>query len=454
MKHLFALNKYIYRYRGRFALGILFVLVSNIFGLLSPVVIRYAIDLVSERLSFYYLVEGTEVTSGFRASVATVLLIFGITILLFSILRGVFMFFMRQTIIVASRHVEYDLKNDIYRHYQELSTSFFKRNQTGDLMTRATEDVSKVRMYVGPAIMYSANLIIMVILVITAMLRVNAELTFYVLIPLPFLSISIFVVNSIIQKRQTAIQQQLSKLTSMAQESYSGIRVIRSYVQEHQLLKFFRGESEEMKRRALHLVRTEAFFFPLMLLLVGISTIITVYAGGRGVIAGKISAGNIAEFVIYINMLTWPVTAIGWVASMVVTAEASQKRINEFLETKPEIKNEGTLEKKISGSVVFDSVSFTYPVTGIVALKSVSFGINPGEVIAIVGKTGSGKSTIAEMLLRTYEPSSGKILVDGEPLNRFDLASLRSQIGYVPQDVFLFSESVAANIAFGSLDRK
>ncbi len=428
----------------------MFIILSNAFGVLAPIVIRHAIDLVNDNLSFYFLIDGSSLTGQYQSHISLVLLIFGLTILALSLLRGLFTFFMRQTIIVVSRHIEYDLKNEIYAHYQKLSLAFYKRNQTGDLMNRATEDVSKVRMYVGPGLMYAINLIVLFIMVIATMIQVNAELTFYVLLPLPFLSVSIYVVNSIIQKRQTEIQQQLSSLTSIAQESYSGIRVIKSFVQEKQLLKYFEKESELMKQKAMKLVKTEAYFFPLMLLLIGLSTIITIYVGGRGVISGKISPGNIAEFVIYINMLTWPVTAIGWVASIVQTAEVSQKRINEFLHIQPEIKDEGQLIKEIEGSVEFRNVDFTYPVTGIHALRDVSFTVNPGQRIAIIGRTGSGKSTIADMLLRTYEPDKGKVLIDKNEIESYSLGFLRNQIGYVPQDIFLFSDSIANNISFGS----
>jgi ATP-binding cassette subfamily B protein len=361
------------------------------------------------------------------------------------------MFFMRQTLIIMSRHIEYDLRNKIYDHYQRLDQGFYKRNNTGDLMSRVAEDVSRVRMYLGPAIMYSLNTFVLFVMVIGVMISVNPELTMYVLIPLPVLSLSIYYVSNLINKRSEKIQRQLSFLTTIAQEVYSGIRVIKSYVQEKNYGRYFTQESEEYKERYLELARVQALFFPLMLLLIGLSTIITVYVGGIQVVEGKITAGNIAEFVIYVNMLTWPVTSIGWVVSIIQRAAASQKRINEFLDTEPQIYNQpGAGPHHLKGAIEFRHVSFTYPDTGVEALKDVSFKLEPGQKMAIVGRTGAGKSTIADLLAHIFEPTEGEILLDGKNIKDIKLQSLRQQIGYVPQDVFLFSDSVQRNIAFGT----
>ncbi|MEX2588664.1 MAG: ABC transporter ATP-binding protein [Chitinophagales bacterium] len=430
-------------------LGILFVSVSNYFGVLSPRIIRYSFDLVKENIGFYRLFNGLSIQEEFYSVFGTALMFFGLIVLLLAVLKGLFMFFMRQTIIVMSRFIEYDLKNEIYRHYQFLSTAFYRRNNTGDLMSRISEDVSRVRMYLGPAIMYSINLVVLFVLVISAMIAVNPKLTFYVLTPLPILSISIYYINNLINKRSEAIQQKLSKLTTEAQEVYSGIRVIKSFVQEKQILGFFDKESEEYKEKALKLARVEAFFFPMMLMLIGISTILTIYIGGIQVIQGVITPGNVAEFVIYVNMLTWPVTSIGWVASIIQRAAASQKRINEFLDTPPEISSKNPSAFQLKGAIAFKNVSFTYPDTGIRALRDIEFELKPGEKMAVVGKTGSGKSTVAELMMRMYDTTSGEILIDKSPVKDLNLDALRAQIAYVPQDVFLFSDTIENNISFG-----
>ncbi|MEX0811530.1 MAG: ABC transporter ATP-binding protein [Chitinophagales bacterium] len=449
MKHLFFFNKYFRKYKFRLLLGILFVSVSNYFGVLSPRIIRYSFDLVKENIGFYRLFNGLSIQEEFYSVFGTALMFFGLIVLLLAVLKGLFMFFMRQTIIVMSRFIEYDLKNEIYRHYQFLSTAFYRRNNTGDLMSRISEDVSRVRMYLGPAIMYSINLVVLFVLVISAMIAVNPKLTFYVLTPLPILSISIYYINNLINKRSEAIQQKLSKLTTEAQEVYSGIRVIKSFVQEKQILGFFDKESEEYKEKALKLARVEAFFFPMMLMLIGISTILTIYIGGIQVIQGVITPGNVAEFVIYVNMLTWPVTSIGWVASIIQRAAASQKRINEFLDTPPEISSKNPSAFQLKGAIAFKNVSFTYPDTGIRALRDIEFELKPGEKMAVVGKTGSGKSTVAELLMRMYDATSGEILIDKTPVKDLNLDALRAQIAYVPQDVFLFSDTIENNISFG-----
>lgn len=449
MKHLFYLNKYFKKYKLRLLLGVFFVAISNYFGVLSPQIIRYSFDLVKENIGFYRLFKGLSIQEEFYSVFGVALMFFGFIVLLLAVLKGVFMFFMRQTIIVMSRLIEYDLKNEIYNHYQVLTTAFYRRNNTGDLMSRISEDVSRVRMYLGPAIMYSINLVVLFVLVISSMIAVNPRLTLYVLIPLPILSISIYYINNLINKRSEAIQQKLSKLTTEAQEVYSGIRVIKSFVQENQILGFFDKESEEYKVKALKLARVEAFFFPMMLMLIGVSTILTIYIGGIQVIQGVITPGNVAEFVIYVNMLTWPVTSIGWVASIIQRAAASQKRINEFLKTEPEITSTEHSAFELDGNIAFNNVSFVYPDTGIKALKNVDFELKPGEKMAVVGKTGSGKSTISELLMRMYDVTEGEILIDGKPIENLNLDSLRSQIAYVPQDVFLFSDTIANNIGFG-----
>jgi ATP-binding cassette subfamily B protein len=365
------------------------------------------------------------------------------------------MFFMRQTIIVMSRLIEYDMRKEIFGHYETLDLAFYKRNSTGDLMSRISEDVSKVRMFLGPTILYGLDLIFLFVLAISSMLSVSVELTLWSLLPLPFLSISIYWVSTIINRRSEKIQQQLATLTSTAQEVYSGIRVVKSYVQEEAMGDWFARQSEEFRQKSLKLIRIDAFFFPLMSLLIGVSIVITIYVGGLLAVAGKVTAGNIAEFVIYINMLTWPVTAIGWIASLTQQAAASQKRINEFLQTKPTITNAlapanaAAASKALQGHIEFRNVSFVYPDTGIKALENVSFELLPGQKMAIVGRTGSGKTTIADLLVRMYDPSEGQILMDGVDLRAHDLANLRRRVGYVPQDVFLFSDTVFGNIAFG-----
>lgn len=452
MKHLLSLNKYFYNYKWLLILGFFFVISSNVFSILPPQAIRYAFDLVKDNIAYHRLYDGFSLQNDFYGVFSQAIMFFGITVLSLAIIRGILMFFMRQTIIVMSRHIEYDLRNDIYTHYQQLDTAFYKRNRTGDLMSRVTEDVNRVRMYLGPAIMYSINLTTMIVITLAAMLQVNVELTLYVLLPLPLLAISIYFVNTLTHRRSEAIQKQLSKLTSTAQEAFSGIRVIKAYSQESAIIDHFAEESNTYKERTLSMARVQAFFAPLMVLLIGLSTILTIYIGGKQVIAGSITAGNIAEFVIYVGMLMWPVTSIGWTASLIQRADASQKRINEFLHTKPHIVNSPNAQTlPLDGYLAFDNVSFTYPDTGIQALKNISFTLKAGERLAIVGRTGAGKSSIAELLARKYEPESGQILFNNNlvPIQKIDLASLRSQIGYVPQDVFLFSDTIANNIAFG-----
>ncbi|MEQ9305423.1 MAG: ABC transporter ATP-binding protein, partial [Marinoscillum sp.] len=367
-----------------------------------------------------------------------------------ALLRGVFLFFMRQTIIVMSRHIEYDLKNEIYEHYQTLPLSFYRRNNTGDLMARISEDVSQVRMYIGPAFMFGINLLTLFLMVIPYMISINPTLTLYSLLPLPVLSLSIYFVSNIINKRSTEIQESLSGLSTYVQEAFSGIRVIKAFVREEEVAKNFETESDEYRDRSLKLAFVQALFMPLIMALIGLSVILTVWIGSIQVFNGEVSTGNIAEFIIYVNMLTWPVTALGWITSIIQRAAASQRRINEFLDTKTDIISEKDIEREIDGHIVFDDVSFTYPDSGIQALKNVSFEVRPGESIAIVGTTGSGKSTIANMVCRLYDIDSGRLEVDNIGVKEYNISSLRSQVGYVPQDVFLFSDTIENNIAFGN----
>lgn len=407
-------------------------------------------DMVVNKISEFTGLEDGMIKDSMMSRVGWDLAYFGLLTLVYALLMGVFMYFMRQTIIVMSRLIENDLRSEIFAHYERLHLAFYKKNNTGDLMSRVTEDVSKVRMYIGPAVMYGINLIFMMVMIIYAMLQVNVKLTLYSLIPLPILSFSIYYVTSIINKRSEAIQKQLSVMNSLAQEVYSGIRVVKSYVQEDAMGKFFAEEAEKYKQKSLRMVTVDAWFRPLMVILIGMSTIITVYVGGLLMIKGEISAGNIAEFIIFINMLTWPVTSIGWVASIIQQSAASQKRINEFLKTKAAILPDNSIAPKtIEGVVEFKNVSFVYPDTGIQALKNLSFNLKKGEKLAIVGRTGSGKTTVADLMLRMYDVENGEILIDGIDIKKHNLSALREQTGYVPQDVFLFSDTVANNISFG-----
>lgn len=449
MKELAYLNKFFFKYRWKLLPGVVFVIISNFFAVLPAQIIRLAFDLVTENIALYRLFNGFERQELILEIFGTSLLFFGALVLVLALIRGLFLFFMRQTIILTSRHIEFDLKNEIYHHYQKLSLAFYRRNNTGDLMNRVTEDVSRVRMYVGPAIMYTINTIVLFILIIVAMVNVNLKLAIYSLLPLPFLAITIYFVNSIINSKSEKIQQRLSTLSSFVQETFSGIRVVKSYVKEDSIRKGFANESEQYKNESMALVKVQAFFFPIMLLMVGLSTIITIYIGGLEVMDGKISAGNIAEFIVYVNQLTFPVTALGWVTTLIQRAAASQKRINEFLKTTPEIINPNPNPFQVNGNISFENVSFTYPDTGIEALKNISFDIKKGELLAIIGRTGSGKSTIANLVMRMYDVDSGAINIDGSDLKHLNLESYRSQTGLVPQEVFLFSDTIARNIAFG-----
>lgn len=453
MGHLAALNKYFVKYKWRLLLGMLFVTISNLFAVIPPVVVRNVLDEVQSNINTYHLIENNPLAKDFQGYIFNMVFWNGLLLLGLALLRGVFMFFMRQTIIVMSRFIEYDQKNEIYKHYQELHLQFYKSHFTGDLMNRISEDVSRVRMYTGPAIMYSTNLIVLSGMAIWGMLRVSPTMTMYVVIPLPILALTIYLVNRIIFKKSENIQAQLSDLTTTAQETYSGIRVIKSFVQEKSMLRFFNKTSEDYKKSAINLSLTEAIYFPSMNFFIGLSMLSTVFIGGYLAIQGKISVGNIAEFVIYINLLMFPISSIGWVASMVQRASASQKRINEFLQTQPEIISPSSpVATQITGAVNFDHITFTYPHTGITALKDFDLNIKAGEKIVVIGKTGSGKSTLAHLLLRMYDAQKGKLLLDNEPIQHFDLRALRQQIAYAPQDTYLFSDTIYNNIKFGKDD--
>ena len=452
MNELKHLNKYFLKYKWHLLFGMIFVCINNIAGVYPPRIIRHAFNLVKENITYYQLFDGFALQSEYYQLFSYGLIVFGVVVLLLALIKGVFMFLMRQTIIVMSRHIEYDLKNEIYEKYQNLSTAFYKRNQTGDLMSRVSEDVSKVRMFVGPAIMYSINLTVLSLMIIIAMLSVSVKLTLMVLLPLPILSISIYYVNSIINKKSEEIQKQLSEITSVAQETYSGIRVVKSYVQEESVKNHFSIESELYKSKSLSLAKVQAMFQPLMVFLIGLSTIMTIYFGGIEVINGTISQGNIAEFVIYVSMLRWPVTAIGWIATIIQTAAASQKRINAFLNEEVDIVSNTSDNTILKGGIEFKDVNFVYPDTGIKAINGISFRVNPGDKVAIVGHTGCGKTTIADLLVRMYDVNNGSILLDGKEIKDINLTQLRKQIAYVPQDVFMFSDSVTNNIVFGKND--
>lgn len=503
MKHLKAVNKYFWKYRWRFLLGLIFVILSNYFRILTPQVTGYVVNSVEKELRNRVsgantaaqhsaaVREGSSTVegegAGQQAAAQTVtrdardtanydilvrkfirvldtnhssfgrkVVVCGITLLVLALISGFFLFLMRQTIIVMSRHIEYDQKKEIYAHYQQLDTNFYKTHSTGDLMSRMAEDVSRVRMYTGPAMMYLANLLVTIGFSLFFMLKKDALLSLYVLTPLPILALTIYYVNNIINKRSEHIQALLSNLTTNAQESYSGIRVIKSFVQEKAMLRFFSHNSEEYRKNAVGLARIESIYFPSMGLMIGLSTLLAIMIGGIYVIYGRHNAdiGTITEFVIYITMLTFPVSAIGWVASMVQRASASQKRLNEFLDTEPAIRNPAVIvSQQLQGNISFQGVDFTYPNTGIHALKEFNLEIRKGEKVVIIGRTGSGKTTIAQLLLRMYDPDKGRILMDNTDLRQLDLQDMRRQISYVPQDVFLFSDTVSGNIQFG-LDKK
>lgn len=450
MKALAYLNKYLVKYKWYLIGGTLFTITSNLFGIIPAQLVRYALDLVGETLDVYYLFDGSAIQDDMYEVFTNTILLYGLLILAMALLKGFFLFLVRQTIIVMSRHIEYDLKNDIYEHYQTLPMSFYRQHNTGDLMARVSEDVSKVRMYVGPAMMYGINLVVLFVLVISYMISVNGKLTFYVLLPLPLLSVSIYFVNSIIMRRSEEIQRQLSAMSTYVQEAFSGIRVIKAFVQEKYSFLNFQKETEDFKNKSLNLTKVDALFYPIIMLLVGLSNVLVIYVGGQEIINGNLTPGNITEFIIYVNMLTWPVMALGWTTSQIQRAAASQARINEYLEIKTHITSQKKLKPEIEGALRFENVSFLYRDSGIRALQHFNLDVKPGESIAILGTTGSGKSTLANLICRLYDPTEGKIFLDGRPLEDYDVQYVRSQMGYVPQDVFLFSDTIANNVQFGT----
>ena len=460
MKELSALNVFFWKYRARFFIGIVFVIATNYLAVLAPQITGYVVGLVQAKLPGakpVTTVHNEMVTMGidqignyYNFTFAGLVTFCSLVILILAIIRGVFMFFMRQTIIVMSRHIEFDQKNQVYEHYQKLDTEFYKTHSTGDLMSRITEDVSRVRMYTGPSLMYLINLVSLIGFCLYNMFSKDIMLSLYVLAPLPILAITIYFVNSIINKKSEEIQGQLSDLTTNAQESYSGIRVIKSFVQEKAMLGFFKKNSELYRQNAVSLAKVEAFYAPTMALMIGLSTLITIYLGGLQALQDPSKVATVIEFVIYINMLTFPVSAIGWTASMIQRAAASQKRLNEFLSIQPNITNPTSpVMTKLKGDIVFKDVSLIFPHSEITALADFNLNIKAGQKVLILGKTGSGKTTIAQLLTRMYETSTGKILIDGVDVNHFQVQNLRNDIGYVQQDVFLFSDTIQNNIQFG-----
>ncbi len=440
MKELLHLNKYFYKYRTRIIIGVIITVASKIFSVFVPKYIGSIIDVVNKQIQN----PNTDLDT-FKSTLLTYILI----IVGAAAFSGIMTFLMRQTLINVSRYIEFDLKNEVYQQYQKLSLNFYKKNRTGDLMNRISEDVGKVRMYVGPALMYSINTLTLFVVVIIFMYKQSPTLTMYTLIPLPVLSVIIYKISSEIHKRSTIVQQYLSKLSTFSQETFSGISVIKAYGIEPQTYTNFEDLSETSKQKQLSLVRIQAFFFPMMILLIGLSNVVVIYFGGKQYMAGQITLGTISEFIMYVNMLTWPVATVGWVTSIVQEAEASQKRINEFLKTEPEIKNLNPNPSHISGDIAFKNVSFTYDDTNIQALKDVSFSIKRGETLAIIGKTGSGKSTILDLVGRLYDVQNGTITIDNTAIQQINLDGLRQAIGYVPQDAFLFSDTINNNIKFG-----
>ncbi|MCZ2131559.1 MAG: ABC transporter ATP-binding protein/permease [Bacteroidia bacterium] len=449
MKSLKYLNKYLWKYRKTLAAGILFIILTNILNILSPYLVRIAFDNSLEQVSLFHFYEGTELEAFFRNKIIKIAAAFGGLILLATIVRGVFMFLMRQTVIIASRKIEYDLKNEIYSQYQKMNLSFFRANFTGDLMNRLSEDVSKVRQYLGPAIMYFVNLVFTFITVIVMMVSVNPKLTLYVLLPLPFLSASIYYVSNIINRKSDLIQAKLSDLTTFVQESMSGVRVLKAFSVQAVFANIFSRENDHYKDLSMSLTTVNSFFSPLMMSLVGLSTILTIYLGGLEVIDGNFTYGNIAEFVIYVNLLTWPVSSLGWVTAIIQSAAASQARINKFLEVEPEIKANQGAHCRFENEIRFDKVSFQYNEQKKV-LHGISFKIPKGQTIGLVGHTGSGKTTLLNLLARFYDTTTGQILIDNTNLKELNLKEYRDLVSYVPQDVFLFSESIYDNILFGS----
>ena len=464
MRHLSTINKYFIKYKWRFLLGILFVFLTNYFRILAPQLTGHIINTVvnaingkanlatSKDIGNYDLLVRIIIKQFSSASFSQQILFTGFVLITIAVISGIFMFLMRQTIIVMSRYIEFDQKNEVYAHYQKLDLGFFKMNKTGDLMNRISEDISRVRMYTGPAIMYFINLAAIIGFSIYFMVKSDVKLTIVALCPLPILAVTIYLVNTIIHKKSERIQSLLSDLTTSAQESYSGIRVIKAFVQEQNMFQYFQRKSEDYRDSALSLAKTEAIYFPSMGLMIGLSTIFTILIGGLDVVNNVpgSSIGKIAEFVLYIQMLTFPVSAIGWTASMTQRAATSQERINEFLLQRSKIETPtNARDVDFMGNINFDQVDFYYPDTGIHALKKFSLRIEEGQKVAVIGKTGSGKTTIAQLILRMYDVSAGSLQVEGIELKDLDLSKYRNQISYVPQDIFLFSDTIANNIRFG-----
>ena len=445
MKDLSYLNKYLLKYKYYYIIGGIFILISTAFAIVPATLIRETFNLIESGFQEY-----NEGNIDVKEEILGNVLFFAIAIIAAAVFRGLFMYMMRQTMIVASRKIEYDLKNEIFFHYQTLPLSFYKNNNTGDLMNRISEDVGKVRMYLGPALMYGLNVIILMVMVIPFMFYINFNLAFYSLIPLPFLVVCIYLVQNIINIRSEEIQISLSNLSTYVQESFSGIRLIKSFVREINFENVFKSKSIDYKDKSVNLQYVLALFFPIIITLIGMSIIITVYIGAIEVFEGNLSIGNIAEFLIYVYLLTWPVTALGWITSIIQRASASQRRINEFLEQKTDIISNKKEKIDLLGKIEFKNVSFRYPDTNIHGMKDISFKINPGESLGIIGATGSGKSTISNSIMRLFDVDKGKILFDDIDIKNLDIQHFRRQIGYVPQDVFLFSDTITNNILFGS----
>lgn len=474
MKNLAQLNTYFWKYRGRLFAGFILIVFGNVFSVYAPVVVRDGIDFLADALrvkeslsgpieipapsTFQYLsswftdeVPTVELSpDNYAAVVVKIGILLAVLYLIMYVIKGIFLFYQRQALIVMSRHIEYDIKNEVYRKYQELDYSFYKRNRTGDLMNRISEDVNRVRMYVGPAVMYTLNLIALLVMCIVVMLRIDVELTLYTLSPLPFMMVAIFYVSKTINKKTELVQQQQSKLSAIVQESISGIRVLRAFAREKSFSDTFSNESEHYKKKQLQLVHIDALFMPVIVILVGLSTILTVYIGAQKVMAGELSPGVIVQFVFYVNILTWPFAVVGWVTSLVQKAEASQARINEFLHTTPDIQDKPNAKPFEAGLIRLQDVCYTYTDSGIQALKGINLEIQPGTTLGIIGRTGSGKSTLAQLIPRMIDPTSGRITINGECISDLRSDELRENIGYVPQEVFLFSDTISNNITFGA----
>jgi ATP-binding cassette subfamily B protein len=474
MKNLAQLNVFFWKYRGRLLAGFILIVFGNIFSVYAPVVVRDGIDFLADALrvkdtldqpaivkspstfqhiaSWFSNAPSTiELTKeNYADTVIKIGLLLAVLYLVMYLIKGVFLFYQRQALIVMSRHIEFDIKNMVYHKYQELDYSFYKRNRTGDLMNRISEDVNRVRMYVGPAVMYTLNLLVLLIMCTVVMLQIDVELTLYTLSPLPFMMIAIFYVSKTINKKTDLVQQQQSKLSTIVQESISGIRVLRAFGREQSFSETFASESEHYKKKQLQLVKIDALFLPVIVILVGLSTILTVYVGSQKVMAGELSPGVIVHFVFYVNILTWPFAVVGWVTSLVQKAEASQARINEFLHTQPDISDHPDAKPFKAGTIRFENISYTYPDSGIRALQSINLEIQPGTSLGVIGRTGSGKTTLAQLIPRMIDPTDGRLTIHNTPISQLNTSQLRQNIGYVPQEVFLFSDSIRNNITFGA----